>query len=316
MSQHDADVVAAREALGPVGAFLPVAGVERLPPIAVQRDAVRRLEGAGYRATWTNEGVGGRDALVHAAVLLAATEHLVVGTSVANMWARAPEHLHAGAAQLAEAYPDRFVLGAGAGYPFHAERVGRSYHPPRTQFADYLSRMLATDLLVRPPNARYACVIAANGPRMLDLAHDAADGAQPTMVPPSFTASARESLGPNKLLVIGMIVVVDDDRDAARTSASRVLQGTLGFPGSPYRANLARQGYTDEELDSGAPRLVDDLVGYGSAGDVAAQAQRHLDAGADHVILTTVGGDFDKGIDLLEHIAPAVTALGRKEMAA
>ena len=312
-----ADVVAAaREALGPVGAFLPVAGIERLPPIDVQRDAARRLERAGYRAAWTNEGVGGRDALVHAGVLLAATEHLVLGTSVASMWARAPEHLHAGAAQLAEAYPDRFVLGAGVGYAFQAERVGRSYHPPFTQFADYISRMPATDLMVHPPDTPYPRIIAANGPRMLALARDVADGAQPTIVPPSYTDAARRALGPDKLLVVGMIIVVDDDRDAARTTAGQVLQGTLGFPGSPYRANLARLGYTDAELDAGAQRLVDDLIGYGSAEDVAAQAQRHLDAGADHVALTTVTGDFEKGIVLLEHVAPAVTALTRKESTA
>ena len=309
-------VVAVRAALGPVGAFLPVAGVERLPPIDDQRDAARRLESAGYRATWTNEGVGGRDALVHAGVLLAATDHLVLGTSVASMWARAPEHLHAGAAQLAEAYPDRFVLGVGAGYAFQAERVGRSYRPPFTQFADYISRMPATDLLVRPPDTRYPLVIAANGPRMLALARDAADGAQPTMVPPSYTVAARDAVGPDKLVVVGMVIIVDDDRDAARRTAGQVLRGTLGFPGSPYRANLARLGYTDEELDTGAQRVVDDLIGYGSAADVAAQAQRHLDAGADHVTLTTVTGNFATGIDALERVAPAVTALTRRELTA
>jgi probable F420-dependent oxidoreductase len=312
-----ADVVtAAREALGPVGAFLPVAGVAHLPSTDVQREAVRRLEDAGYHAAWTNEGVGGRDALVHAAVLLAATERVVLGTSIASMWARAPEHLHAGAAQLAEAYPGRFVLGAGVGYAFQAERVGRSYHPPVTQFAEYISKMAATDLLVQPPDTRYPCVLAANGPRMLRLARDMADGAQPTMAPPSFTAAAREVLGPDKLLVVGMAVVVDDDRDAARTTATQVAQATLGFPGSPYRANLARLGYTDEELDTGAPRLVDDLIGYGGADDIAAQAQRHLDAGADHVALTTVTGNFARGFDQLERVAPVLTALTRKELTA
>jgi probable F420-dependent oxidoreductase len=309
-------VDATREALGPVGAFLPVAGVANLPPIEFQRDAVRRLETIGYRSAWTNEGVGGRDALVHAAVLLAATEHLVLGTSIASMWARAAEHLHAGAAQLAEAYPGRFVLGAGAGYAFQAERVGRSYQPALTQFADYLAKMPATDLMVHPPDTNYARVIAANGPKMLALARDAADGAQPTMVPPSFTAMAREVLGADKLLVVGMAAVVDDDRDVAQQTASQVLRGTFGFPGSPYRANLARLGYTDDELDTGAQRLVDDVVGCGGPDDIAAQAQRHLDAGADHVILTTLTGDFGKGMDLLVQVAPAVTALTRKELTA
>ncbi|MGD9995668.1 MAG: LLM class flavin-dependent oxidoreductase [Ilumatobacteraceae bacterium] len=309
-------IASTRAALGSVGAFLPLAGIARLPPVDTQRDAVRRLERAGYRTAWTNEGVGGRDALVHAGVLLAATDRLVLGTSIASMWARAPEHLHAGAAQLAEAYPGRFVLGAGVGYAFQAERVGRSYQPARTQFAQYLARMRADDLQVHPPDVQYPVVIAANGPKMLDLARDGADGAQPTMVPPAFTKMARETLGPDKLLLVGLAVVVDDDADAARGVASQIVQGTMGFPGSPYRANLARLGYTDDELDSGAARVVADVIGCGGPDDVAAQAQRHLDAGADHVILTTITGDFETRIGVLERVAPAVTKLTKEEQAA
>jgi len=308
------DVVeAARAALGPVGAALPHAAVHQLPPTDTQREAVRRLEHAGYSAAWTNEGVGGRDALVHAGVLLAATEQLVFGTSIASMWARAPEHLHGGAAQLADAYPGRFVLGVGAGYAFQAERVGRSFQPALTQLADYLERMPATDLMVLPPAAQYPCIVAANGPKMLALARDAADGCLPTLVPPAYTAAAREALGPDKLLVVGMIVVVDDDRDKARTIASQTAAGALSFPGSPYRANLLRLGYAEEDLDAGAQGVVDDVVGYGSADDVAAQSQRHLDAGADHVILTTATGSFVSGIDALVRVAAQVTTLTRKE---
>jgi probable F420-dependent oxidoreductase len=307
------DVVeAARAALGPVGAALPHAGVHQLPPTDTQREAVQRLERAGYSAAWTNEGVGGRDALVHAGVLLAATQHIVLGTSIASMWARAPEHLHAGAAQLADAYPSRFVLGVGAGYAFQAERVGRSFQPALTQLADYLARMPATDLMVLPPPAQYPCIVAANGPKMLALASDAADGSLPTMVPPAYTGAARETLGPDKLLAVGMIVVVDDDRSTARTTASQIVARALSFPGSPYRANLLRHGYSEEELDAGSQRVVDDIVGYGGPGDVAAQAQRHLDAGADHVILTTATGGFESGIDALVRVAAEVTSLTRK----
>ncbi len=311
-----ADVVAVREGLGAVSGFFPVQGISQLPPTEVQRDAVRRLERAGYRATWTNEGVGGRDALVHAGVLLAATEQLVLGTSIASMWARAPEQLHAGASLLAEAYPGRFVLGVGAGYSFQAERVGRRYQPALTHLADYLARMPATDTQVQPPPGRYARLIAANGPKMLALAREATDGAKPTMVPPSFTASARQQLGPEKLLVVGVATIGGDDRDTARAAATAVLKGTLNFPDSPYRANLARQGYTTDELDSGTGRVLDDVIAYGTPEDIAAQAQRHLDAGADHVILTTMTGSFERGIDLLERVAPAVTSLARRELAA
>ena len=103
----------ARRALGPVGAFLPTS-VTDVPPVGLQRDAVRRFERAGYRSAWTNEVIG-KDALVQLAVLLAASERIVLGTGIANIWARPPQTAQGTAAQLAEAYPGRLVLGLGVG---------------------------------------------------------------------------------------------------------------------------------------------------------------------------------------------------------
>jgi Luciferase-like monooxygenase len=108
-------VDAARRALGMVGVFLPVPTTSA-PPADLQRAAVRRLELAGYRAAWANEGIGFKDALVQLAVLLAATERLVFGTGVADIWARQPQTAHAASALLAEAYTGRFVLDLGVGY--------------------------------------------------------------------------------------------------------------------------------------------------------------------------------------------------------
>ena len=122
-------IEATRRALGPVGAFLPVP-TSSAPAADLQRDAVRRLERAGYHAAWTNEGIGGKDALVQLAVLLAATEQMVFGTGVANIWARQPQTAHGAASLLAQAYPGRFVLGLGVGYPDQAASVGREFGSP------------------------------------------------------------------------------------------------------------------------------------------------------------------------------------------
>ena len=102
---------AARQALGPVGVYLPVSFTSA-PSADQQRQAAGRLERAGYRAAWTNEAIG-KDALVHLAVLLAATERLVFGTGIANIWARLPQTAHGAAALLAQAYPGRFVAEVG-----------------------------------------------------------------------------------------------------------------------------------------------------------------------------------------------------------
>jgi probable F420-dependent oxidoreductase len=193
-------VEAARRALGPVGVFLPVPTASA-PSVDQQRDAVRRLEGAGYRAAWTNETVGGKDALVQLAVLLAATERMVFGTGIANIWARSAQTAHGAAALLAQAYPGRLVLGLGVGYPQQAASVGREFGRPLAAMRGYLDQMSAPTQLPAPDVA-YPRIIGANGPRMLALAAELTDGAMPAMQPPGFTAQARQVLGPDKLLVV------------------------------------------------------------------------------------------------------------------
>lgn len=193
-------IEAARRALGSVGAFLPFSA-EVPTPMDKQRDAVRRLEAAGYRAAWTNEGVGGKDALVQLAVLLAATERLTFGTGIANIWARPPQTAHGAATVLADAYPGRFVLGLGGGYPAQAASAGRDFGKPLGTMREYVERMsLPTQMTAL--DAPYLRIIGANGPKMQALARDVADGAMPAMGTPSATAAARQILGPDKLLVV------------------------------------------------------------------------------------------------------------------
>jgi probable F420-dependent oxidoreductase len=195
-------VEAARRALGPVGASLPIPTTSA-PPIDLQRDAVRRLERAGYRAAWTSEIVGGKDALVQLAVLIAATDRMAFGTGIANIWARSAQTMHGAAALLAQAYPGRFVLGLGVGYPQQAASVGREFGRPLATMRDYLDRMGAP-VELPAPDVAYPRIIAANGPKMLALAGKMTDGAMPAIQPPGFTAQARQVLGPDKLLVIYM----------------------------------------------------------------------------------------------------------------
>lgn len=221
-------VEAARHALGPVGAYLPIQGGSA-PSADLQRDAARRLERIGYRAAWTNEVVGGKDALVQLATLLAVTEQMVFGTSIANIWARSPQTAHGGAAFLAEAHPGRFVLGLGVGYPHQAASVGREFGRPLATMSEYFGRMAApTPLPV--PDVVYPRIMAANGPKMLGLAGEIADGAMtaPAVVPgtyggpevkPEFTARAREILGPDKLLIV-LVYASAREGDAAAIAAT------------------------------------------------------------------------------------------------
>ncbi|WP_236792288.1 TIGR03620 family F420-dependent LLM class oxidoreductase [Amycolatopsis sp. GM8] len=299
-------VRSARSSIGPVGFHLPTVGAMKRFPMAMQVDAVRRLERAGYKAAWNGEGIGGKDGLVELAVLLGATERMTFGTSVANMWARPAETAHGASALLADAFPGRFVLGLGPGYPFHAEMLGHTYDRPLARLREYLERMTASEA-----DAAYPRIIAANGPKMLKLAGEIADGAQPTVVPAEYTAAARATLGAGKLLVIGLPVVPDADKQRARETARRLAAASFGRPDSPYAANLVRLGYPAEDVAAGAGHVVDAIIAHGGRDAITAKVQEHLAAGADHVMLTPMTGDYGSGVEQLEWLAPAITELAR-----
>jgi probable F420-dependent oxidoreductase len=121
-------------------------------------------------------------------------------------------------------------------------------------------------------------VLAALGPRLLDLAAERADGAHPYFVPPEHTAMARERLGPGKYLAVEQAVVLDPVPEVAREHV-----GLYVRQAPHHQANLRRLGFTDADLaGGGSDRLVDAIVATGEQA-VADRIRAHLDAGADHV---------------------------------
>jgi probable F420-dependent oxidoreductase len=245
-------------------------GVWRATP-QVTPELAADLERLGYGALW----LGGSPAADLAIVdrLLAATETLVVGTSIVNMWQSDPAVAADSYARIEDGYPGRFVLGVGAG---HREATPE-YASPYETLVTYVDRLLAAGV----PSERL--VLAALGTRVLRLAADRTAGAIPYLVPPEHTRRAREILGPDKLLAPEHKVVLDTDPQRGRAlGARRVRTPYLGLVN--YTSNLRRLGFTDEDLaNGGSDRLIEALVARGSAQQVAARLTAHLDAGADHV---------------------------------
>lgn len=58
------------------------------PPPDVERAATRRLAELGYRSVWSGEGPGSREVFAHFGDLLASVPDVVLGTGIANLWAR------------------------------------------------------------------------------------------------------------------------------------------------------------------------------------------------------------------------------------
>ena len=94
------------------------------------REVVAELEELGYGTLWIGEGVY-REPLTNAGLLLSSTARMVIATGIANIWARDPFTMTAAQLTLAEAYPDRFLLGLGVSHARLVEGVrGHEYRQP------------------------------------------------------------------------------------------------------------------------------------------------------------------------------------------
>ncbi len=212
--------------------------------------------------------------------LLDATERLTVATGIVNVWQYEPATLAAERAELAAAFPGRLLLGIGIGHP---EATSDYSHPLTTmrRFFDGL------DGAATPVPRDERCV-AALGPRMLDLCADRSLGTLTYFTPVEHTRFARERVGENALVATELACVLDVDDDRARATARGYAELYLGLRN--YTTNLLKFGFSEQDLaDGGSDRLIDAIVPHGTAEEIAAVARAHLDAGANHVCLQTVG---------------------------
>jgi probable F420-dependent oxidoreductase len=270
---------ALRAALGTVGIWSFALQANRA---AAAQSAVSAYERMGYATTWYPESLGSKEAFAHAALLLAASPRMVVASGIASIYARDGVAMMGGALTLAEAYPDRFVLGIGVSHAPSVGRRGGSYGPPVATMSAYLDAMDAAPWSGPAAADRPPLVLAALGPRMLELAAERADGAHPYFVPVEHTRFARERLGGDPVLAVEIAGVMDAEPARARETARAFAARYLALDN--YANNLRRLGWRDEDLaDGGSDRLLDAVVVQGDAATIAARVREHLDAGADHV---------------------------------
>jgi probable F420-dependent oxidoreductase len=270
---------------------------------------IAELEDLGYGALWIPETMG-RDRLTHAALLLSRSESIIVATGVTSIWARDPMAMRAGHLALAEAYPDRFLLGLGVSHaPMVSGLRGHDYDRPLRAMRTYLAAMDSALYLSPQPATAPSRVIAALGPKMLHLAAEEANGAHTYLVPPEHTAIARDELGPDAILAVEQKAVISADRDGARALARDILAIYLALPN--YTNNLQRLGWTDDDIADGASdALFDALVAWGDVDAIVNRVQQHLDAGATHVCVQTLGAElFGPTPDEWRALAPALNAL-------
>jgi probable F420-dependent oxidoreductase len=264
----------------------------------------RRVEQLGYSALWLPDTVG-RDPFAHIAHLADGTSTLVFATGIASIFHRHPGPMKQAANTLAEQTGGRFVLGLGVSHGPMVEGLRKlDYSKPLSQMREYLATMDASPYSSTPPTTPVPRVIAALGPKMLELARDAADGAHPYWTTPQHTAQAREILGPDKLLCVEQKVVLSTDASAAREAAGRALAPYATLPN--YRNNWRRLGFTEAQIENRDDAFVDAVVAWGDADAIRGRLHEHYDAGASHVCIQPVAVDPAGGVDwsCLESLAP------------
>jgi probable F420-dependent oxidoreductase len=269
-----------RRTLGPLGIWMP-------PPsrIGIEPESyARQIEAAGFTSVWY-PGMNSAADIAAVEPALAATERLVLGTGIASVWTWPPAELAATAERLENQYPGRFVLGLGVSHAPAVEAAGQAYVKPYTKMVQFLDEL---------PPLPVPVILAALGPKMLELSRDRAAGAHPYFTPPEHTASARQVLGYGPLLIPEIAVSLAPG-DTGAAQARDYAKFYLRLPN--YTGNLRRLGYTDADIENGgSDRLMSDVVPHGPEASVLRIAG-HLDAGADHVVVQLIGegGRFAAG---------------------
>ncbi|MGI9324593.1 MAG: TIGR03620 family F420-dependent LLM class oxidoreductase [Pseudomonadales bacterium] len=271
-------------------------------PAAAAAAAAQRIEKLGYSALWIPETVG-RNPLVHASWLLANTDSLILATGIANIYHREPGVTMAAQKTLAEQSGNRFLLGLGVSHKPLVEGVrGLEYGPPVKTMRSYLEGMRASPYQGVPPTEEPPTVIAALGPKMLELAASQCSGAHPYFTSPEHTATARKILGDGPMLCVEQKVILETNPQKARELARPVASIYTGLPN--YYNNWLRMGLEEADFkDGGSDKFIDTTFAWGSAAAIKDRIQQHFDAGASHVCIQPVNpnGQFgDLHWDALE----------------
>jgi probable F420-dependent oxidoreductase len=270
-------------------------------------EVATELESLGYAAMWIPEAWS-RESFTSAGLLLAASSSITIATGITNIWGRDAVGAANAARTLNAAYGDRFVLGLGVSHQPLVQRLrGHDYAAPLEQMRQYLSALNAAPMFAPEGDHEFARVIAALGPKMLELGATLADGVHPYLVTPEHTALARSLVG-EKFIGVEQAVVLGQSRDVFLERAHGHLEVYTGLEN--YRNSWRRFGFTDEDfVRGGSERLCEAMVVHGDETAILARIDEHRAAGADHVCLQVLGEDLSTiPLEEWRRLAPVVTS--------
>jgi probable F420-dependent oxidoreductase len=307
-------------------------GVSEDLTIHRQQEVARSVEQAGASSLWTNEARG-RDAFLVCQAWAAATSELEVGIGVVPIWSRSAAQIAMATATLQEASGGRFLLGLGVSHPatmdnWHGAEhrrpltaaeetlriVGKILRGERTDVEGEVMSSTHFHLQMTPPPPEGRILLAAMGPKMLELAGARSGGtllnwSSPTEVARAAArvragaAGSPEGRDPAKTYVGAYVrVAVDEDRDRARRALAREISSYLAL--DAYAEHFRRQGFGDEVAtvksayrEGGADAATDavpevmlsDLGWYGTPDDdPTGTIERYASSGLDELVARVV----------------------------
>ena len=261
---------------------------DKLTSPAQIREFVAHVERLNYGVLWYPESRGNESFSV-AAFMLAHTSKLLIGSSIASIYARDAFTSHRGMVTLNSLFDNRFILGLGVSHPPMVEGLrGHTYEKPIPAMRRYLQAMAKGET----DTAAWPVCVAALGPLMLKLSGELTQGAIPYNTNPRHTAEAAKLLGSSKWLAIEQKVTLETNPAKARALGRKELTRYLALDN--YRNNFLRIGFTEADFaNGGSDNFIDQMCLWGSVDQVKAGLRAHFAAGATHVAIQPVHDEGD-----------------------
>ena len=282
-------------------------------------DAAHTVEQQGFSTYWLPQ-IFGVDALTTLAVIGREVPRIELGTAVVPTYPRHPVMLAAQALTTQACCDGRLALGIGLSHqPVIEGMFGISFEKPARHMREYLEVLVP---LVRGERVSYKgetvaadagldvkgaapfpVLLAALGPRMLELAGRVGDGTITWMtgpktieshIVPSIRAAAERAGRPAPRVAVGLSVCVTSDEPAARERAARVFTMYNGLPS--YKAMLDLEGVSGPA----------DVAVMGDERSVASQLEHLMEVGGSE-FLANEFGDADEKKRTRELLASLVT---------
>ena len=273
--------------IGRVGiwAFLDTAPATEVAEVAAELDEL------GYGAVWVPGDRRARPVRCSAPSCSRRAPRISAATGIASIYARGPLAMAAAWKTLGEAFPGRFLLGLGVSHAPMVEGVHRQpYHRAGRDDAALPRRDGRGDLHRAAPPTR--CRARARGARAAHARARRASGptgAHPVSRPARAHGGRARGARRRRAPRAGADRRAGDRSRRRTRGRPRLRSAYLGLPN--YANNLLRLGYTQEELDAGADRVVDAVVAWGDVDAIRARVRAHHDAGADHVCVQVLPHD-------------------------